>query len=63
MISQMDMRPMGDTLILIGTVLEERQEARAYWEAKCKQCSRLSYARTITLQSILNCLDLFPTSI
>jgi hypothetical protein len=61
MISQMDMRPMGDTLI--GTVLEERQEARACWEAKCKPCGKLSYERASTLQSLSICLDLLPTSI
>ena len=61
MISGMDMRPMGDTLI--GTVLEERPEASACWEAKCKQCSKFTYARTLTLQSLSNCLDLLPTSI
>ena len=61
MISQMDMRPMGDTLI--GTVLEERQEARACWEAKCKPCGKLSYERASTLQNLSICLDLLPTSI
>ncbi|KIM91287.1 hypothetical protein PILCRDRAFT_810542 [Piloderma croceum F 1598] len=61
MISEMDMRPMGDTLI--GTVLEERPEASACWEAKCKQCSEFLYERAVTLRELSISLDLLPTSV
>jgi hypothetical protein len=61
MIFEMDMRPLGDTLL--GTILNERPEATACWSAKCRGCDKLTYNRTLTLRGIQQCLDPLQASI
>lgn len=59
MITEMERRPMGDTLL--GTTFTEWPEATACWTVRCTGCEALSYERGTTLREIKVCLDLLPS--
>lgn len=63
MFSEMDRRPLGDTLI--GLDMEEWPESVACWNAKCQKegCGRLNYNKLITLRDIKDCIDRLPATI
>ncbi|KIY50374.1 hypothetical protein FISHEDRAFT_39617 [Fistulina hepatica ATCC 64428] len=57
---EMDLRPLGDTIMNYGLV--EWREAQACWAAKCK-CDRNLYDKAETLRVIRECIDGLPKSI
>jgi hypothetical protein len=59
-ILEMDVRPLGDTIVDHG--LLEWPESIACWESKC-QCGRLLYDKAETLKVIRECIDALPKSI
>jgi hypothetical protein len=63
MLSEMDRRPAGDTLLSLD--MEEWPEAVACWEAKCKteSCNAHSYDKLGTLKAIKDCLEQLPDCI
>ena len=62
-ILEMDVRPLGDTIIDTG--LLEWPEARACWLAKCSNpaCGRVLYDKMETLRAIKECVNGLPSSI
>ncbi|EGN99516.1 hypothetical protein SERLA73DRAFT_179565 [Serpula lacrymans var. lacrymans S7.3] len=62
-ILEMDVRPLGDTVINHG--LTEWAEARACWEAKCPNpdCMCVLYDKGETLRLIRECIDGLPSTI
>lgn len=63
MVSEMDRRPLGDTLV--GMEMDAWPEAVACWGAKCtaKACGKLNYHKNATLADIKRCLDSLPLTI
>ncbi|KAH7923414.1 hypothetical protein BV22DRAFT_1036347 [Leucogyrophana mollusca] len=59
-ILEMDVRPLGDTVLNIG--LSEWVEARACWDAKCPnpECACVLYDKAETLRLIRECVDGLP---
>jgi len=57
---EMDVRPLGDTVLNVGLV--EWSEARACWDAKCPntECNCVLYDKTETLRLIRECIDGLP---
>ncbi|KAI0633329.1 hypothetical protein C8Q77DRAFT_1114350 [Trametes polyzona] len=60
-IMEMDARPLGDTVCSPG--LLEWPAARACWSAKCINCDRVLYDKTLTMRVIRECIDQLPTTI
>jgi hypothetical protein len=62
-ILEMDIRPLGDTIINSG--LLDWPEARACWDAKCPNptCERVLYDRAETLRVIKDCIEGLPQCI
>ena len=60
-IMEMDARPLGDTVISPG--LLEWPAARACWAAKCVNCDRVLYDKTLTMRVIRECIDQLPTTV
>ncbi|KIK68910.1 hypothetical protein GYMLUDRAFT_67613 [Collybiopsis luxurians FD-317 M1] len=62
-ILEMDVRPLGDTILDSG--LTEWPEALACWQAKCGQtgCSRSLYDKGETLRVIRECIENLPKTI
>ncbi|KAF8152584.1 hypothetical protein B0H34DRAFT_800984 [Crassisporium funariophilum] len=65
MFSEMERRPLGDTLGLVMGDTAEWPEAKACWEAKCtkEECGGLNYDRVATLRQIRGCIELLPSTI
>ncbi|KAL1710508.1 hypothetical protein EV121DRAFT_251857, partial [Schizophyllum commune] len=59
-IIEMDVRPLGDTIINEG--LQDWPEATACWQAKC-MCDRFLYDKVETLRVIKDCIEGLPKSI
>lgn len=57
---EMDIRPLGDTVLQNG--LHEWPEALACWQSKC-QCGRLLYDKKETLRVIRECIEGLSKSI
>lgn len=66
MVLEMDMRPLGDTVIqgLAGGA-DEWPEARACWDAKCAnpQCDRVLYDKALTLSTIKQGIEELPSTV
>ncbi|KAI0829608.1 hypothetical protein BC628DRAFT_1512276 [Trametes gibbosa] len=60
-IMEMDGRPLGDTVCTPG--LLEWPAARACWSAKCINCDRVLYDKTLTMRVIRECIEQLPTTI
>ncbi|KAI0329183.1 hypothetical protein GY45DRAFT_1435582 [Cubamyces sp. BRFM 1775] len=60
-IMEMDARPLGDTIVNPG--LLEWPAARACWSAKCINCDRVLYDKTLTMRVIRECIEQLPTAI
>jgi len=62
MLSEIERRPMGDTLNLGAACWPE---AQACWEARCSKedCSALYYDKFMTLRQIEACMNLLPKNI
>ncbi|KAI0356238.1 hypothetical protein OH77DRAFT_1478330 [Trametes cingulata] len=60
-IMEMDGRPLGDTVCNPG--LLEWPAARACWNAKCINCDRVLYDKTLTMRVIRECIEQLPTTI
>ncbi|KAI0769655.1 hypothetical protein BD413DRAFT_77005 [Trametes elegans] len=60
-IMEMDGRPLGDTVVNPG--LLEWPAARACWSAKCINCDRVLYDKTLTMRVIRECIEQLPTTI
>ena len=60
-IMEMDARPLGDTVVTSG--LLEWPAARACWAAKCLNCDRVLYDKTLTMRVIRECIEQLPTTI
>ncbi|THH28623.1 hypothetical protein EUX98_g5567 [Antrodiella citrinella] len=60
-VSEMDARPMGDTVLEKG--LDELPAAKACWDAKCKSCDKVLYDKKETLRAIRVCMDKLPNKI
>lgn len=60
-VSEMDLRPMGDTMLEKG--LDDWPAAKACWEAKCKSCDRVLYDKKETLRAIRQCMEKLPNKI
>ncbi|TCD69263.1 hypothetical protein EIP91_008198 [Steccherinum ochraceum] len=60
-ITEMDVRPMGDTILEKG--LDDWPAAKACWEAKCQKCDRVLYDKRETLKAIKQCMDKLPNKI
>ncbi|EIW63000.1 uncharacterized protein TRAVEDRAFT_34260 [Trametes versicolor FP-101664 SS1] len=60
-IMEMDARPLGDTVCSPG--LLEWPAARACWSAKCINCDRVLYDKTLTMRVIRECIEQLPTTI
>lgn len=60
-IMEMDARPLGDTVCSPG--LLEWPTARACWSAKCLNCDRVLYDKTLTMRVIRECIEQLPTTI
>ncbi|KAL7281245.1 hypothetical protein ACG7TL_004553 [Trametes sanguinea] len=60
-VMEMDSRPLGDTVCNPG--LLEWPAARACWNAKCHNCDRVLYDKTLTMRVIRECIDSLPTTI
>lgn len=60
-IMEMDARPLGDTVCNPG--LLEWPAARACWNAKCLNCDRVLYDKTLTMRVIRECIEQLPTTI
>ncbi|KAH9940476.1 uncharacterized protein BXZ73DRAFT_88708 [Epithele typhae] len=60
-IMEMDARPQGDTVL--GHGLLEWPAARACWAAKCVNCDRVLYDKTLTMRVIRECIEALPTTI
>ncbi|KAI0661185.1 hypothetical protein C8Q70DRAFT_1052292 [Cubamyces menziesii] len=60
-IMEMDARPLGDTVVNPG--LLEWPAARACWAAKCINCDRVLYDKTLTMRVIRECIEQLPTTI
>ncbi|KAG9316172.1 hypothetical protein JVU11DRAFT_2192 [Chiua virens] len=60
LITEMDHRPSGDTIVDIG--LTEWAEAKACWEAKCPHtdCAIVQYDKTETMRLIRECIESLP---
>ncbi|KAF8551512.1 hypothetical protein OG21DRAFT_1478109 [Imleria badia] len=56
-IAEMDLRPLGDTILDVG--LTEWAEAKACWESKCayEECAIVQYDKTETMRLIKECID------
>lgn len=65
LVDEINRRPLGDTLESILGEKSERPEAKACWEARCrdKWCGGLNYDKSATVRQIKNCLDLLPLTI
>lgn len=59
-IIEMDVRPLGDTIV--GDGLQDWPEATACWSAKCL-CDRYLYDKVETLRVIKDCIDGLPKTI
>ncbi|KAH8093895.1 hypothetical protein BXZ70DRAFT_369918 [Cristinia sonorae] len=59
--SEMDVRPMGDTVLEKG--LNEWPAAKACWSAKCKSCDRVLYDKEQTLRAIRQVIDKLPSKV
>lgn len=59
-IAEMDIRPLGDTILDEG--LMEWPEAKACWEAKCPHvdCAIVQYDKVETIRLIKECIDDLP---
>ncbi|KAF9233503.1 hypothetical protein BU15DRAFT_53772 [Melanogaster broomeanus] len=59
-IMEMDIRPLGDTVLNIG--LTEWPEAKASWDAKCPNpdCSVVLYDKADTIRLIRECIENLP---
>ncbi|KAN0090685.1 hypothetical protein V8E55_004251 [Tylopilus felleus] len=59
-IGEMDVRPLGDTVMDVGLV--EWTEAKACWESKCaySDCAIVQYDKTETMRLIRECIDSLP---
>jgi hypothetical protein len=62
-ILEMDVRPLGDTIVNSG--LLDWPEAQACWNAKCPNasCERVLYDKTETLRVIKECIERLPKCI
>ena len=60
-IMEMDVRPLGDTVVNPG--LLEWPAARECWAAKCASCERVLYDKTLTMRVIRECIEQLPTTI
>ncbi|RDX50113.1 hypothetical protein OH76DRAFT_1402981 [Lentinus brumalis] len=60
-VMEMDGRPLGDTVCNPG--LLEWPAALACWSAKCLNCDRALYDKTLTMRVIHECIDQLPTTI
>jgi hypothetical protein len=62
-VMEMDVRPLGDTVVNQGLV--GWPEAQACWNAKCPNgsCGRSLYDKTETLRVVCECIDRLPDSI
>ncbi|OAX38091.1 hypothetical protein K503DRAFT_741710 [Rhizopogon vinicolor AM-OR11-026] len=59
---EMDVRPLGDTVLNVGLV--DWPEAQACWEAKCPntECTCVLYDKNETLRLIRECIDSLPNA-
>jgi hypothetical protein len=62
-ILEMDVRPLGDTILNSG--LQDWSESRACWSARCpnSSCGRAFYDKVETLRVIKECIEGLPTCI
>jgi len=60
-VSEMDTRPMGDTVLDKG--LDDWPAAKACWDAKCKGCDKVLYDKKETLRAIRQCMEKLPKEI
>lgn len=60
-VMEMDRRPLGDTVWNKGLV--EWPQAKACWDAKCVNCSRVLYDKKETLRVIKECIDRLPQTV
>lgn len=60
-IMEMDGRPLGDKVCNPG--LLEWPAARACWNAKCANCDRVLYDKSLTMRVIQECIEQLPTTI
>ena len=60
-IAEMDVRPMGDTVLEKG--LNDWPSAKSCWEAKCDNCERVLYDKKETLRAIKQCIEKLPNKI
>lgn len=63
MVFEIDLRPLGDTVVDVG--LLEWPEAQACWSARCPKvdCGRSLYDKNETLRVIRDCIDKLPKTI
>jgi hypothetical protein len=63
MIQEVEVRPLGDTILEKG--LSEWPEAKACWVAKCpnRVCGRFLYDQEPTMRIIKECIEELPRSI
>ena len=58
---EMDVRPLGDTIISGG--LNDWSAAKACWKAECESCHRVLYDRKETLKGIKECIEQLPAAV
>ncbi|KAG5338570.1 hypothetical protein C0989_006994 [Termitomyces sp. Mn162] len=63
MFLEMDLRPLGDTLLSLD--MEDWRESIACWSAKCRneKCGMLHFDRSATLRAIQDYLDQLPLTV